>query len=371
MLKIARLRSLPFLAAIAVLAHYPRWFLLLDESAVWLGIKPWADDFAVACRWDCAYYAGQSEGLTPARAAFFPLFPLVARSFHVLLPALSWRGAVVASSNLLSVAAVMALIALGTEIWRGREWAKRPWPAWVLGLAVAVFPFSQFYSYGYSESLFALLFAWSALALARGNWRWAALAAGLCAATRPQGIWVAAVVGALYLTQGFGRGSARERRVSEAWVVSLLLALPISLYAFWNLVACGDPLYFIKAQGQWGRHFDFWEGLKNQLPRYELNRVLFYLSLLASWRFIRRPEAHWKLLGWTSFLMAEIPLFVGGFAFSYSRFMATNLGLFAFLAELLAARAWLLILALLWALPWLNLEIVRWVRMTPYHGIGP
>lgn len=154
------------------------------------------------------------------------------------------------------------------------------------------------------------------------------------------------------------------------WIATVLIsAIPLIIFMLWEWRHTGDPLYFVTIQKNWNRHFDLMAGLINHLPKYEMNHILLYLSLTAGFSFIKRPFLHWKLLAITTVLMAEIPLFIGGYSFSYSRFMSTNLGLWIFLTEWVVRWPWLQLPLLGWALLKMNTVIYDWVAFT--YNIGP
>lgn len=84
------------------------------------------------------------------------------------------------------------------------------------------------------------------------------------------------------------------------------------------------------------------------------------MALVAAGSFFRKVGAQWKFLALTTFMMSEIPLFIGG-SYSYPRFSALNLGLFIFIVELARERFWLIITLILLALTRLDVEVYLWV----------
>ena len=69
------------------------------------------------------------------------------------------------------------------------------------------------------------------------------------------------------------------------------------------------------------------------------------------------------MVGATTFLMTEIPLFFGGYL-SYPRFSALNLGVFIMLVEVTQNRFWWMIALLVFAITRLNVEIHNWLTVT-------
>ena len=115
-----------------------------------------------------------------ARAAFFPLFPMVARVFDRILPG----GDTLAALGLNVLLAVAGMIVVGHLARRlyDNDVAER---AMVL---FAVFPGSFVLSYAYAEALLILLAALCLWFLLDERWLLAGVAAALATATRPNGI---------------------------------------------------------------------------------------------------------------------------------------------------------------------------------------
>lgn len=332
-------------------------------------------DFEALCRWDCPLHLGRAHLFDQHTGAFFPLYPALLRLLQLLLPGLSGHGVTILLSNALSIGMVAVLISMSSGWWKAGSlgsYLGRPWTAWMLGLMVAVFPFSQFFSYGYPEPLFLILLIFLINAAFKKEWTQGAVLAGLISVSRPQGIWVLGAFLGTYGLQYFVK-EGQKKRLSFREVALVILAgvFPLMGYCIWNYIAKGDPLYFIHLQARWGRSFSIVEGLKNHLPRYEINHILFYLSLAASVSFLRRAGLHWKFIGVVTFLMAELPLYLGGYSYSYSRFAAGNLGLLIWFAEWGIRQPWLGLAYLLWAFPKLDVEIHKWMTGIGYHGVGP
>ena len=117
----------------------------------------------------------------------------------------------------------------------------------VLFLAVA--PMSLFFGVAYSESLFLALAVGCFLAAERGRLGWAAALAGLALLTRPQG---AALLPAL---------AVFAWRARPAWTYAVgLLAVPLGMFLAYPLTLwlwVGEPLAFLEAEDQWGRHLSW------------------------------------------------------------------------------------------------------------------
>jgi dolichyl-phosphate-mannose-protein mannosyltransferase len=119
-----------------------------------------------------------------ARAAFFPLYPLIVRAADRVLPA----GDTLAALTLNFVLAVIAVVLVGLL-------ARRLFDVQVAERAMvlfAVFPGSFVLSYAYAEALLIVLAAACLWFLVEERWLLAGVAAALASATRPNGIALAA-----------------------------------------------------------------------------------------------------------------------------------------------------------------------------------
>ncbi|MDX6639420.1 MAG: hypothetical protein QOF12_431 [Solirubrobacteraceae bacterium] len=195
---------------------------------------------APAARWDATWYlqiAGHGYSDT-AHAAFFPLYPFLARVAGLPLGSALVGGILV--SLLASVAALTALHRLA-EIELGAAAAR--WAVWM----VACFPAALFLSAVYSESLFLALSLGSVLAARTGRWAWAAALGALAAATRSAGVVLLVPLVVLWWTHS-------PRRARD---LAGLALVPAGLAAFCaGLALAGfDGLAPFHAQEVWFRHF--------------------------------------------------------------------------------------------------------------------
>jgi hypothetical protein len=354
----------------SVLFHWPRFAFFVEASQRLKGQAPWE---LMCNKWDCGWFIAQSNALRPEAAAFYPLYPLVLRAFRSAVPVLSPQMATVVLSNLFSVLCCCLLVLLGERLWSGgRRYFGFGLRSWALGFLVTVFPFSQFFSLGYSEPLFLSLFSAMLLLVFADRWELAAIPAGLCAVTRPPGVWVMGTFVAVYLwahREVWRRRGKLAKHWPRAASILIVSGLPLLMYRIWNWDAAGDPLHFIRVEGKWDRHFNLLAGLRCHLPQYELNHVFLYASLYGGWKLIHREAPVWKILAVTTLFAAEVPLFVGGFGYSYSRLMAGNLGLFAGITEVVTLTPWLWTGWLAWSFLRLSVEANNWFG--DYYKIGP
>jgi hypothetical protein len=247
------------------------------------GFGPLGDLLAApAARWDAAWYLtiahyGYLPELGPftaARAAFFPLYPLLVWTVSlagvagalagVLVSLLALLFALYALHRLttleLAAGGVLPALAGGARRVVGdREVAR-------LALALTAFgPMAFFLSADYSESLYLALSIGLFLMARRGRWMWVGVLGGLAAATRSTGVLLLLPAAALYLygprtDRQPDRAPARARMAPRyrLGVDLLWLALiPAGLAAFigWYWLAGGEPLAPFHSQALWGRQF--------------------------------------------------------------------------------------------------------------------
>ena len=183
----------------------------------------------VLTSWDGRWYleivrSGYPQSIPPnityeqleARAAFFPLYPLLVRAVDVVLPGGDTLAALFTNLVLSMVAVV--LVGLLARQWFDVAVARR---AMVL---FAVFPGSFVMSFAYSETLLIVLAAACLLALSHDHWVLAGIAAALATAARPNGV---ALVAACAVAAVF---AIRARRDWMALIAPVLA--PVGFVAF-------------------------------------------------------------------------------------------------------------------------------------------
>lgn len=191
-------------------------------------------------RWDSVWFlaiagTGYDDG---ARAAFFPLYPLLTGGLGTLLGSNLVAGIAVSLAALAAaLVALHRLVALdfGDRIARGAV------------LAVAFFPMSFFLSAVYSEAVYLALSVGAFLAARTGRWAWVGVLGGLAAATRSAGL-----VLLLPLAIIWWRRSPR-RAADVAWLA--LVPAGLAAYCAGLAIAGLDPLAPFDAQEAWFRSF--------------------------------------------------------------------------------------------------------------------
>src|SRR5215218_3555683 len=210
---------------------------------------------APLARWDSVWYlriADSGYRGDSARAAFFPLYPLLVRGVGTLFG--GSHAALLAAAYLVSLTAFLAALVLLhrlTELELGRRLAR---PVLLL---LAVFPAALYFGAPYSESLFLLLAVGAFYTARTDRWAWAGACAGLAAATRSAGILLLLPLALIWW-------SSRPRRPRDAaWLA--LGAAGVAAYAGWLGLVDGDALRFLDVQEAWSRELSVppagaWDG---------------------------------------------------------------------------------------------------------------
>lgn len=241
--------------------------LLLGRSPRWRGFDPGAVTVpfdrlgnalvAPGARWDAVWYlAIAHDGYRdPARAAFFPLYPLLLATVSELVRSPVVAGLVV---SLAAFGVALYLIHRLVSIELGGDTAR------LTVMLVAVFPTAYCFSAVYSESLFLALSVGAMYAARVDRWVLAGLAGGLAAASRSAGIVLLVPLALMYLHGPRGRAehaAPRGRGLRPAYPLrrdALWLALvPLGLVAFMGYLAASgaDPMAPFDAQAVWLRQF--------------------------------------------------------------------------------------------------------------------
>jgi hypothetical protein len=207
-------------------------------------------------RWDAVWYLRIADSAYPgsdARAAFFPLYPLLVRTLSTPLGG-SPAALLVAAYAVAMAAFVVALALLYrlVSLELGRPLAR---PTLLL---LSVFPAAVFFGAPYAESLFLLLAVAAFLAARTDHWAWAAAAAAGAAATRSAGVLLLLPLAMLWW-------ASRGRRARDAaWLA--LVPLGLAAYALFLGLTEGDALRFLDVQDAWSRELTVplggaWDGL--------------------------------------------------------------------------------------------------------------
>ena len=169
-----------------------------------------------------------------ARAAFFPLYPILVRAADRVLPG----GDVMAGLFINLVLGALAVLLVGVI-------ARRLFDAQVAGrsmVLMALFPGSFVLSFSYSEALMLVLVAAALLLLLERRWLLAGLVSALATASRPNAIAiVAACAVAAWLAW-------RRERDWRAWVAPLLAPIGFVAFQLYLWVHTGELTVWARVQ---------------------------------------------------------------------------------------------------------------------------
>jgi len=179
-----------------------------------------------------------------ARAAFFPLFPLLGRWFDRILPG-GDSFAVLVMNTLLGLVAIV-LFAMIAEFLYGERVAR------TTATLAALFPGSFVLTFAYSEALFLVLVAACLLLLLHHEWVAAGVFAAFATGTRPNG---AALVVACAVAAFF---AIRDRRDWGALAAVLLAPVGFITFQVWLGQHTGERGVWFRVQREaWGEGASF------------------------------------------------------------------------------------------------------------------
>ena len=185
-------------------------------------------------------YLNPPENVSPA---FFPLYPLLVRSFAELL------GGPISLQALSLWAPLISLLLLPFALYFLYHIALDGWGERVARgtvLALAFFPTTFFLNSAYTESVFLALSAGSLWAMrVRRDLLLACVLAGLASATRNVGVFLVVPLFVEWI----------KNMEQYRWRVAYLALVPSGLIVYMGYlwVRFGDPLLFYSAQENWGR----------------------------------------------------------------------------------------------------------------------
>ena len=186
-----------------------------------------------------------------ARAAFFPLFPLLGRAVDRVLPG-GDSFAVLTMNAVLGLIAVVLIGLLGQRLYGERVGRTS-------ATLAAIFPGSFVLSFAYSEALMIVLAAACLWCLLEREWVAAGVFAALATATRPNGLaLVAACAFAAFV-------AIRDRRDWQALLSVALAPVGFVTFQVWLGQHTGEAGAWFRVQREaWGEGASFgWTALRN------------------------------------------------------------------------------------------------------------
>ncbi|HEY5664691.1 MAG TPA: glycosyltransferase family 39 protein [Ilumatobacter sp.] len=186
-----------------------------------------------------------------ARAAFFPLFPLLARWFDAICPGGDSVAALV-MNTLLGLIAVVLVSLIAQRLYG-------PAVARTTATLVALFPGSFVLSFAYSEALMLVLAAACLLMLLDREWVAAGLFAALATATRPNALaLVVACAAAAFV-------AVRERRDWTSLAAVLMAPIGFATFQIWLGEHTGEYGVWFRVQREaWDEGASFgWTAVRN------------------------------------------------------------------------------------------------------------
>ena len=186
-----------------------------------------------------------------ARAAFFPLFPMLGRAFDRVLPG-GDSFAVLTMNAILGLMAVVLIGLIATRLYGDRVGRTA-------ATLAAIFPGSFVLSFAYSEALMIVLAAACLWCLLEREWSAAGLFAALATATRPNGLALVVACGVAALL------AIRERREWQALVAVALAPIGFVVFQLWLGRHTGEAGAWVRVQREaWGEGASFgWTAVRN------------------------------------------------------------------------------------------------------------
>jgi|TARA_B100000809_G_scaffold257279_1_gene298561 hypothetical protein len=232
-------------------------------------------------RWDCGWYLsiirnGYSFSPTEQSSVnFFPAFPQIARSLHLL--GLDPVAAGYLVSNLACFAACVLLWMLARDLYG-------PVIAWNSVLFFLVGPVTFFFSTIYSESMFLLSVVALFYAAQQRRWAWAGLFGMFAALSRSPGLLLVVPLLVEFL-------QIQPRRPYMTWpaqkwkiVFCFGPAAGLGIYMLYLWSACGNPLAFLVAASHWGRAITYpWRSVAHAFHYPDIYRAWFLTALVLAW----------------------------------------------------------------------------------------
>jgi hypothetical protein len=239
--------------------------------------KGWLAELSLM--WDAAWYAGialhgytyQAGGGGPTNVAFAPLFPFLDRTLAAFLHMITFGwdfgntsfGTVIAAGLIISNVSFYFALFLLIRLLVPRF---GPYGAAMIALGLSALPTAFFFSALYTEGLFLLLVMGS-FSLARSEWRWKWLCAGLVGMLASLDRFAGLVLFPVLVVEYMAQQGWRWRRIKPDILWTLLVPAGIGLYASFLWLRFGSVSVLAETmQTGWNHHgslffVTYWESL--------------------------------------------------------------------------------------------------------------
>jgi hypothetical protein len=316
------------------------------------------------CRWDCQWYRSvivEGYHLAPryhaagdaANWPFFPVFPLFAKSIH-LITGLDASAALVASSKFLFFLAIAALIGLGRHLTDRRT-------SMYVGCALAFSPCAIYAHAGYAEPMYLWLTTISFWFLDRSSWIAAGGVGALLSGTRVVGAGFAAAYLATLLRRD---GRKRIRSRLDFTLGLLLIPAGLAIYMYFLYTRTGDALAFWHAYIAWGQQAAgnleqrLWNIYGQGLWGWYYSIIVGFCFMAVIWQFRKgRPEMAVFLVT-TSLL----PVFTSASLVSFPRYIFWQMPFLLAIGEAAAKRKSLALAYIIYAVSMSTVMTLGWFK---------
>lgn len=239
---LTRDRTRAFVFPLAIYAATRVLFLGITASARILS-QPRVTLAWFMTRWDASYYVTLAQRGYPhgdvldAKYAFFPAYPLSLRAVDRILP----HGTIIAGVLLSLTAGAVAVVALWqiATIMASRDVADRT------VVLFCLFPGTVVFAWPYADAMLLAFMCLSILALLRGHWLLASVAAACATATRPSGL--ALVLPCAWVAWAVSDPST-VRRLLRAGIAVAVSISGFAAYMLWLWAHTGDTHHWFRVE---------------------------------------------------------------------------------------------------------------------------
>ena len=195
--------------------------------------------------WDGGHFIGIAKNgyYTPEQYAFFPLYPLLIKTFTPIFLN-NFNLAALFISSFFTFFGLLFFKKLGELDFKKDDVQKSM-------LLFLTFPTAFFLVAAYSEALFIFLSLSSFYFSRKEKWIWSSILASLASATKPFGILLFVVLVYEYLK----RRDFKLKRISYEMIYLFISPLGLLAYMIFLKLKTGSAIFFITSQLNWQREF--------------------------------------------------------------------------------------------------------------------